>query len=194
MALCAQEGWQPKAIIGHSAGAAIALYIADSMTDAPAVMGINAALGRFEGVASWLFPFLAKALALNPFTSHAFVLGKGHQQRARRLIEGTGSHLTDEGFALYGRLFADRIHVDGTLQMMSQWNTDSLNNRLATISSPCLLVAGERDKAVAPRVSEESAALIANAEFQLFQGLGHVAHEEDPEKLCAVALSWLNRL
>ncbi len=194
IALCAQESWQPKAIIGHSAGAAIALYIADAMTEPLAVMGINAALGRFEGIASWLFPLLAKALALNPFTSHAFVLGTGHEQRARRLIKGTGSDLSDEGFALYGRLFADRTHVDGTLQMMSQWNTDTLNNRFETLSTSCLLVAGERDKAVAPRISKDASALIKNAEFQLLQGLGHLAHEENPEKLCAIALSWLNRL
>ena len=44
--LILQENWPPKAIIGHSAGAAIALGLA-KMIPTHAVIGINAALGRF---------------------------------------------------------------------------------------------------------------------------------------------------
>jgi magnesium chelatase accessory protein len=198
LSLCKAEGWRPKAIIGHSAGAAIALSIADSIAQTgenpPAIIGINAALGRFDGVASWLFPLLAKLLALNPLTAHAFTLGGNHMARARRLIESTGSQISEEGLALYARLIADRGHVDGTLQMMSQWNTDVLNRRFAEIGAPCLLMAGDADKAVAPKISKDAAGKLGNAVYVPLPELGHLAHEENPETVLAHIRSWLGAL
>ncbi|WP_237267622.1 alpha/beta fold hydrolase BchO [Sulfitobacter alexandrii] len=64
--LCAAEGWQPRAIIGHSAGAAIALQMALTLNPVPRVVGINAALGNFRGLAGVVFPLMAKALAMTP--------------------------------------------------------------------------------------------------------------------------------
>ena len=49
--LCAQEGWQPEVIIGHSAGAAVALRMALTAHQPPHVIGLNAALGEFPGLA-----------------------------------------------------------------------------------------------------------------------------------------------
>ena len=60
--LIRQEAWAPMAYIGHSAGAAIALRLAE-LAPPRAVIGLNAALGQFEGVAGWLFPVMAKLLA-----------------------------------------------------------------------------------------------------------------------------------
>lgn len=198
LSLCAAEKWRPRAIIGHSAGAALALSLADHSArergESPAVLGINAALGRFDGVASWLFPLLAKVLALNPLTAPVFVMGRGHPARARRLIDSTGSTLTEEGYALYGRLIADRVHVDGTLQMMAQWNTDALNDRLGAIEARCLLIGCDNDKAVSPRISSEAATRLGDAEYLHLPDLGHLAHEENPDLLARVILKWLGDL
>jgi len=73
--LCAAQGWRPAAIVGHSAGAAIALNLARKLPDRTAVIGIDAALGQFRGVASWLFPLFARILALNPLAASLFTLG-----------------------------------------------------------------------------------------------------------------------
>ncbi|WYK04007.1 alpha/beta fold hydrolase BchO [Cereibacter sphaeroides f. sp. denitrificans] len=57
--LCAAEEWRPAVLIGHSAGAALALRLAEILPVRPrAVVGINAALGNFEGTAGWLFPLI----------------------------------------------------------------------------------------------------------------------------------------
>lgn len=199
LALCDARGWTPRAIIGHSAGAAIALSLAehigrDAARPAPAVLGVNAALGRFDGVASWLFPLLAKVLALNPLTASVFAMGRDHQARARRLIESTGSTLNAEGYALYARLIADRTHVDGTLQMMAQWSTDALNDRFGAIMAPCLLIGCARDKAVAPRISEDAAKRLGNARYLGLPDLGHLAHEENPALLAGIMIDWLRDL
>lgn len=190
-ALCADQDWQPSAIIGHSAGAALALDLATQLPGTPAVIGINAALDRFEGMAGWLFPMLAKLLALNPLTALAFSAGGARPARARNVIRATGSTLSDEGLAYYSRLLADRAHVDGTLQMMSRWKTDSLWDRLSQIDNPTLLITGNRDTAVSPDVSDRAAALMPNAERITLENLGHLAHEEDPDRLCGVILDWL---
>jgi magnesium chelatase accessory protein len=184
--LCRAEGWQPDAIVGHSAGAAIALQMARMAISAggtpPRILGFNAALNRFEGVAGWLFPVLARLLALNPLTSLFFSAGNNQMARARRLIEGTGSHLDDEGLALYARLIGDRAHVEGALQMMAQWDMTGLAAALPQIDARCLLMTGAADRAVPPAVSARAAARLPNAQHLSLGGLGHLAHEEAPEQ------------
>lgn len=189
-ALCRAEGWHAHVIIGHSAGAAIALRMAYDAAEAgnavPRVLGLNAALDRFEGVAGWLFPMLARLLAINPLTSLAFSVGGNRQARARRLIGSTGSDLDEEGLAFYARLIGDRAHVEGTLQMMAQWDVAPLVDLLPRIAAPCLLVTGDGDRAVPPAVSERAAARLPQGRHLALAGLGHLAHEEDPERITAL--------
>ena len=196
LALCDTQNWQIRAVIGHSASAAIALSMAEKRAgkggSTPDIITINAALGRFEGMASWLFPLLAKVLALNPLTAPVFSMGRNHYGRAERLIQSTGSQLDETGLGYYARLIADRAHVDGTLQMMSQWNTDALNRRFETITARALLITGANDGAVAPRISAEAATRLPNARHLDLAGLGHLAHEEDPARCADIVLSWLD--
>ncbi|MET4101665.1 magnesium chelatase accessory protein [Roseovarius sp. MBR-78] len=189
-ALIAAEGWQPRAIIGHSAGAALALRLALDLPAAsatapraPRVIGINAALSPFKGLAGVLFPALAKVLAFNPLTALAFTAGGNRQARARRLIEGTGSRLDEAAIGHYAQLIGDRVHVDGTLQMMAQWDVRALLDALPALGAPCLLITGETDRAVPPDVSARAAARLPDARHLRLPELGHLAHEEAPARI-----------
>lgn len=194
-ALCAQEGWSPAAIVGHSAGAAIALRLSQTLLSPrghpPDVIGINPALGKFEGVAGWLFPVLAKALALNPLTPWLFTMGGASERRARQLIEGTGSHLTPDGYRLYSRLMGNRSHVAGTLQMMASWVLDGLIADLPNIAARCLFLAAENDRAVPVRVAERAGDAIPDATVDTLPGLGHLAHEEAPDLVAGRILGFV---
>jgi len=194
-ALCVAEGWHPRAIIGHSAGAAIALNLSRHVTrpdgQPPDVIGINAALDRFEGVAGWLFPVLARVLALNPLTAALFTLGGDPAARARRLIKGTGSEIDETGLACYARLFSDRAHVDATLQMMAQWDVSGLVDHLPDITARCLLVTGAEDSAVLPDVSVRAATRLASCDTICLDGVGHLAHEEAPDATVDRIMTWL---
>ncbi len=190
--LCASEGWHPDVIVGHSAGAAIALRMAEAMDPAPRVIGINAALGNFRGAAGWLFPLMAKVLALTPFTADLFVATSSSPRNIQRLIDGTGSRLDAEGLDLYRRLAADRGHVDATLAMMSQWSLDGLLARLPANPAPTLFIVGDTDKAVPPSVSVDAAARMRDAGVVRLPGLGHLAHEEDPALVCRTMMDWLD--
>ncbi|MBK5933436.1 magnesium chelatase accessory protein [Rhodovulum imhoffii] len=183
----AGEGLSPAAIIGHSAGGAIALRMAGRMDPAPgAVVGINAALSNFEGAAGTLFPMMARMLSLNPFTASMFARFTATESNVKALIGSTGSELTPEGLALYRRLISDRHHVDATLTMMAQWSLEGLQADLPEICVPTLFVTGDKDQAVPPRVAESAVARMPRAEHVRFAALGHLAHEEAPE---AVAMS-----
>lgn len=179
--LCIAEGWKPTAVIGHSAGAAIALRLSQTL-DVPKVVGLNPALDNFDGVAGWLFPFLARLLAANPFTANMFTLGAS-PARARRLIKGTGSHISDADLTFYTRLTADRNHVNGALQMMARWSLDELLQDLPEIRAEVLFLVGENDKAVPPDVARRAAERMPHANVLSYPQLGHLAHEEDPERV-----------
>jgi magnesium chelatase accessory protein len=189
-ALCAHQGWQPLAIIGHSAGAAIALRMAEEMP-LRAVIGINAALGTFDGLAGTLFPMLARGFALIPFLPAAISRLWGNPARVNGLLDGTGSTLDAAGRAQYLRLMQSPAHIDGTLGMMSQWNLTPLIARLSRLATPTLLITGAQDRTVPARISRDAAVRMTAAQYIDLPGLGHLAHEEDAGAIAEVILPWL---
>lgn len=191
--LCKDQGWKPQAIIGHSAGGAIALEMAGHMAPAPPVVGINAALGNFKGLAGLLFPLMAKALAMTPMVARLFTASTSRPGSVTRLIEGTGSKLMADDLRWYRALINDPGHVDGTLAMMAQWDLGPLLRKLALHPSPTLLIVGDADKAVPPSTSRTVAQKMPQAHTETLQGLGHLAHEEDAERVCAAIRSFLQK-
>ncbi len=186
-ALCDQEGWRPEIIVGHSAGCAVALQMAMTRRDdPPLVIGINAALGEFPGLAGVVFPIMAKALAAVPFTASLFSGASSNPERIKALISSTGSDLSPEGLDLYRRLVADRNHVNGTLLMMSQWQLRPLLKALPDYSGTVHFIVGENDNTVPPNVSLEAAQKMPNAAVYNMARLGHLAHEEEPEEIAAL--------
>jgi magnesium chelatase accessory protein len=191
-ALLAAQDWAPQAIIGHSAGAALALRLAEVLPQPPkAIVGLNAALGNFDGLAGVLFPVLARLLSLNPFVPSLFARLAGGESQVRRLLASTGSPLDAEGRALYERLIRDPAHVDGTLAMMAQWQLDGLLSRLPRIATPVLFIAGSADRAVPPTVSRDAAARMPQAEVVEIAGLGHLMHEEAAETVAPILAQFL---
>jgi magnesium chelatase accessory protein len=67
--------------------------------------------------------------------------------------------------------------------MMAQWALDDLNRALPGIATPTLFLHGERDGAVALRVAERAAQAMPAARLIALQGVGHIAHEEAPERV-----------
>lgn len=183
-ALMAAEGWRPDAVVGHSAGAAIALRLAAMEVLAPGarVVGLNAALGTFKGVAGWLFPLMAKVLSAAPFTADIFTATVS-EPGVRQLLRGTGSRPDAEMVRLYLRLARDRAHVDATLAMMAQWDLTALLAELPRLAHRVDLVATEGDLAVPARTSREAAGRMRDARVHLLPDLGHLAHEEAPEPM-----------
>ncbi|WP_342077387.1 alpha/beta fold hydrolase BchO [Yoonia sp. SS1-5] len=186
LGLCQAEAWMPDLIVGHSAGVPLALRMCEmGMRPQYGIVGINAALGNFKGVAGWLFPLMAKALAVTPFSASLFA-STTTRNSVRNLVAGTGSTLAPEGLELYYRLATDRAHVDATLSMMAQWSLDELLARLPQIETHVHLIAGLNDKAVPPSISRDAAARLPMATLTELAGLGHLAHEEDAPAIARI--------
>lgn len=184
------KDWQPHAIIGHSAGAAVALQLSQ-LIPTKAVIGINAALAGFDGVSAWLFPILARSLALLPFVPQVFSKLAGNPKRVRDLLTSTGSTLDAAGEAQYLHLLRRPEHVAGTLAMMAQWNFDALLRQLPQIKTPCLLITGENDRAVPPDVSDRAATQLPNARRGHIPLYGHLVHEEAASQVAAQIIDFL---
>ncbi len=193
--LCADKGWQPAALVGHSAGGAIALRLAQTLPTPPqALVCINPALENFQGVAGWLFPALAKMLALAPIVPLLFSRMAGREARVRELLTSTGSALDDDGLSQYLTLIRDPGHVDGALAMMAQWRLDELLASLPGITQPTLFITGARDKAVPPDVARRAASGMTAAEFTEMERYGHLVHEEAPAEVAALIEAFLARI
>ena len=191
LSLCRSEKLEPRAIIGHSAGAAIALRMAEQMSPSPDVIGINAALDTFQGVAGVLFPLMAKTIAMLPMAANMFSATAANTQSVARILKGTGSTLPPADIELYRRLVANPSHVNATLQMMAQWELEPLLTRLAKQHAHALFITGDADTAVPPTVSKKAAARMPDARCVSLAGLGHLAHEEDAAAVAAPLLDFL---
>lgn len=185
----------PTLLVGHSAGAALAVQLClDGHSHPAAVIGLNAALLPMGGLAGPLFAPAARLLAASPSVPRWFAQS-AHQPRVlRRLIDGTGSTLDETGLALYGRLVRNPVHAAGALSMMAHWDLYTLARALPRLSVPLQLVVGERDLTVRPEQAErvcERLAAAARRPVVRLPGLGHLAHEEDPARVAEIVVPWL---
>lgn len=179
-ALLATLDVSPVIVIGHSAGAAVAARLALDEAIAPQrLIALNGALTPFEGVAGRLFPGLAKALFLNPFTPRYFAWS-ADRAAVKRLLDGTGSTLDARGLAFYERLMRNPSHVNGALSMMAHWDLHALNRDLPNLRQPIDFVVAENDRTVPPGGARRLAAQLPQSQVHSVPGLGHLAHEEAP--------------
>jgi len=173
---------EPAVVAAHSAGTAIACRMAvDGALGAP-IVGFCPALLPMGGSAAPLFSGLARMLFLNPLAPQLFAGIARQPGRIERFLErATGSRIDARGVALYARLLGDAGHVGGAIEMMARWDLAPLARALPSLPVPLTIVHGERDGAI-KAADARAAARLAKARFELLPGLGHLAHEERPER------------
>jgi len=187
-ALVTALGLAPAVVAGHSAGAAVlARMCLDGLVTPRLLVAFNGALAPFPGAANLLFPSIARLLFLNPFTPRIFAW-TADRAAVRRLIEGTGSRLDPAGLDLYRRLFARTGHVRGALGMMANWDLDRLHRDLPRLGLRTLLIVGGDDKAILPDTAFTLRDRLPDARVALVRGLGHLAHEEAPERVAEILI------
>jgi magnesium chelatase accessory protein len=182
----------PRIVVGHSAGAAILARLCIDRAISPELLvSLNGALTPFDGWAGVLFPPLAKLLFLNPLAPRLFAW-TADRSAVSRLLRGTGSVIDNTGVELYSRLFANPDHVAGALGMMANWDLEALRRDMRRLKTPLALVVAEGDKAVPPRTAQIVQSKIPNARVRTLGGVGHLAHEEQPHRVCRIltCLAW----
>lgn len=194
-ALLDHLGIRPDLIAAHSAGAAIALEMMSAGDYAVPLIGFTPALKPFPGIAAELFPQLAKMLFTNPFMSIIFSrMARGVGQTEKFLARATGSKIDAAGLGQYEILFSHSGHCDGALRMMANWRLDHLQKKMPQVTAPVLLLHAENDAAIPPDSVIEAAKSLPNCTLQSLEGLGHLAHEEAPEKAVQIITEFANTL
>ncbi len=172
----------PVLVVGHSAGAAVAIrMVINRMVQPAGIVGVAPALLPFPGIAQHLFPTMAKLLFVNPLAPHLFAsVARGPGAVERFLARSTGSTIDAAGIAAYARLFGTSAHCAGAIGMMADWDLLPLKRDLPLLSGPMLMLHGDGDVAIPVAAARESAGLIPDCTLEILPGLGHLAHEEAP--------------
>jgi len=191
-ALLATLGLRPRWVLGHSAGAAIAvrmaLHSATASWAPTGLIALNAAMFPLPGISGALFSPAAKLLAANPLIPRLFAWRAKNPDVVRQLLKSTGSSFDAEGDRLYRQLVSSPAHVAGALAMVSRWNLPALAADLPSLRTPVHFLVGERDGTVPPSDSARAQALVHEATLQTLPGLGHLAHEEQPQQVAEAVL------
>ncbi|MEO0388982.1 MAG: alpha/beta fold hydrolase BchO [Pseudomonadota bacterium] len=190
-ALLDQLGARPALIVGHSAGAALALRLVLDHPVPASVLALNPALRPFDGPAALMMPALARLTALNPFAPYALAQAAGSDRVVARMLEATGSAADAEMAALYRLCFSDPDHIAGTLRMMARWELSGLGRDLKRLTTPLTVALGANDRAVAPATTRRVLADLPGASLVSIAKLGHLMHEEAPARFAALALECL---
>jgi len=174
----------PHAITGHSAGAAIALWLANEWPEA-AIVGVNAALAPPNALMSLLTPgvdllsrtgltgFLTAKLAESDFVFDS-------------LMRSTGSVISKEQLALYRTFATSTEHAGAVMSMFAGWDLAALARKLPTVRNAVTLIVGLRDEWVPAADTARMAAALPHARLIEIPNAGHLAHEELPDRVADI--------
>ncbi|MEX2500868.1 MAG: alpha/beta hydrolase [Trueperaceae bacterium] len=193
LAVLDRLGSEPAVIVGHSAGASIALQAALVHPDriralvlvAPALDGSGGA----PRSARWLLR-TPQAQRIGPLLM-------------RQVGGRSGEGLLRGGYADPSRIGPEVLEAHRTASRAHDWDRalwevvlaarpPDLDGRLRDLDLPVLVVIGEQDAIVPPDQSERAAEAIPGATVVRLDGCGHVVQEECPERLVDAANAWLD--
>ncbi len=181
---------RPVAIIGHSAGAAIALALTESLGQLP-VVGIAPALSEPPAVLAGPARWLGRALAGSD-TALRWLAHLGHQPRTARLIFAQArATVSADRLRHYTDLISQPAHLRAALTLMAEWRLASLEQTLPRLTSPVLLLAGSRDPWYPPRIVQTFADRLPHAACATIPDAGHLPHEEQPARTAEMILTFL---
>jgi magnesium chelatase accessory protein len=76
------------------------------------------------------------------------------------------------------------------LSMMAAWRLKPLAARLHEIRNPVFMHIGAQDQTVPPALAQEACRRMPHALAHEQAGLGHLAHEQDPQATARHILRW----
>ena len=181
-------GVAPAIIIGHSAGAAIAIRmaLAGYLPSLRVIVSVNGALLPWRGVARWLFPPLARMLSAGPVAAHLLAQRAARPGTVARMLAGTGALPPPRSVGYYERLLKRRSHVQAALDMMAKWDLETLARDLPNLRVRLELIACGGDKAVPSDTAFAVEDVVSAARVHFIRGLGHLAHEESPADIARI--------
>lgn len=183
---------RPALVVGHSAGAALALrWAVDAPRPPKAVLGFAPSLvappARFM---QWLAPVVQPFATSLPVT-RLLATFAGPTGFLDMLLDSTGSRLPAPQRAAYRRLFSNASHVRGAMSFMAAADLPSLLPCCGRLPCAAHFVLGDNDQWI-PEGPLRAVldAHLASAVVQRWPG-GHLVHEESPQRAAQRVLDLL---
>lgn len=172
---------RPTLVVGHSAGAAVALrMVLDGWVTPHSVLGFNPALIPPPDLWVSMLAPLAGVVVESSFTAQLAAWAARRAGLTRAMLESSGAVLSPHQLSLYEQLFGDPAHCAAALAMMSRWDLPQLARDAVTLTTPFVAYAGERDQWVPLSQLRAQVARIPTASFVPVPGCGHLIQEEQP--------------
>jgi magnesium chelatase accessory protein len=173
-----REGLQPDLVVGHSAGAVLAIRAVSRGWVRPrGILGVNPALGSRETFLPRAVEAPLVALAQSGASSAMAATLFRAIPLAEILLRSTGSKVTPAILRAYRRLLSDPGHVRGVLHLMSTWDPGGVGQEAAALGIPVHFLTGARDRWVP---TSQIRALSAGLPLEVVPDRGHLLPEEDP--------------
>lgn len=182
--LCESLTTEPRFIIGHSAGAAVAIRMClDTRASPAALLSINGALlpfGAFiEPIMLKTARFLSRSDSITGFLARR---GTGTAD-VRRALRDTGAEISEPMIARYSFLVSQQSHIEGALRMMGGWELGQLSKDLPKLRTPIHLIGCDKDHIVPALRAHRVKRLIPGASAITLHNAGHLVHEAAPERI-----------
>lgn len=185
-------------LVGHSLGGGVALLTYFESQDRMPSFEITGMVLIDSAGYPQSFPFFVTAIQ-NPLTRFFMYLASP-ELRARFLLERVFSvtaQITPDRvyrYAFFYDLPGSHHALEQTVKDIVPANIDELLKRYKCIEIPTLIIWGERDPVIpitsAYRFHED----ITNSEITVFDGTGHVPHEERPKEFLERVVEFLRQL
>ena len=185
--LCKELDIAPSYIIGHSAGAAVAIRMClDTDVSPKALLSINGALLPFGAFIEPMMLKTARFLSRsNRVTSFLARRGTGTAD-VRRALRDTGAHISDPMIERYSFLISHKTHIEGALRMMGGWELGQLANDLRRLTTPIHLIGCDKDHIVPAVRAHRVKRMIPGATAETLEDAGHLVHEAAPKRIFEV--------
>lgn len=187
--LAAQGVARLDLVAGHSAGAAVAIWLA---LQAPKTLDI----GRILGIAPSLVPPpTLYTLMLGPLLAPLVASGLSVNAAAglarstpmvERLIDSTGSQIATEQRHTYRELLGDPRHLRGAIDFMTATDLPGLLDRLPGFQTPCHFLVADDDRWIpAPALTRIIEQHLPRASVSHCDG-GHLTPESRPQAVASL--------
>lgn len=190
--LAALEVPRPAVVVGHSAGAALALrWAVDAPRPPRALLGFAPSLVAPPAkTMQWMAP-VVQPIATSPFFTAMLATVAAPTGFLDWLLNTTGSVLPEVQRRCYRTLFSDAAHLRGAMSFMAAADLPSLLPACSALRGPASFVLGDRDawipEAPLRRLLDEH---FPGADVQRWPG-GHLVHEEHPARAAERVLTLL---
>jgi magnesium chelatase accessory protein len=185
----------PVMLVGHSAGAALALRWA---LDAPArprrIVGFNPSLVAPPAAYTRLLAPVLVPIATSAPVAGLLAAFTRRTLTVDRLLASTGSQVPEAQRARYATLFRQPAHIRGAMGLMAAADLPVLQRDGGQLDALCTFVLGTRDAWVPERLlGPVLARSFPRAAVQRWDG-GHLLHEQEPQRAAHLLLQELVRL